>query len=199
MRLSAQPRVLWIDALCISQSDLVEKAQQVHMIGKIVHHASSVLAWLGEHADGSEAIFRGWPAEEAVTADMPPASIPLDFWTRRLEVWLAFISRRWSSRTWIIQEVVVAKEVHLFCGRDIGHWTTMFEDLMTRMIDTGLPFGGGGLWAVLDGVKDVSSVDFEAKVIAFLPERPPRMLRAQVQVYSERSSIPGVKYRDRVF
>ena len=165
MRLSVQPRLLWIDALCISQSDLDEKAQQVHMIGKIVHHASRVLAWLGEHADGSEAILHGWPAEETVTTNMSLESIPLDLCIRRLESWLAFCSRRWFSRTWIIQEVVVAKDVHVFCGKDVGHWTTLFED---RLGDSGID--GLDIGLMHDAVKGVSPTDLFRKVVAVLSD-----------------------------
>ena len=167
MRLPDQFRVLWIDALCISQSDLDEKAQQVHMIGKIVSLASSVLAWLGEHADGSEAIFHGWPAEETVTANMPLESIPPDFWKRRIEVWVAFCSRRWFSRTWIIQEVVVAKEVHVFCGKDIGHWTTLFEDSINRRVTkTAL----AAIGVLVHDVQKVDSIEVAVAVGAVLPQ-----------------------------
>ena len=169
MRLSIEPRVLWIDAICISQYDLDEKARQVQMIGKIVHHASRVLAWLGEHADGSEAILRGWPPEDIVTANanISQDSFPLSFWTPRFEVWLAFCSRPWFSRTWIIQEVVVAKEVLVFCGEDVGHWTTLFENPMNRVMRDGHFHNFG---AVLGGVKSVSPIHFREKVVAFLPK-----------------------------
>ena len=194
MRLSAQPRVLWIDALCISQSDLGEKARQVHMIGKIVHHASRVLAWLGEHADGSEAIFHGWPAEETATANMSRESIPQDFWIRKYEVWLAFYSRRWFSRTWIIQEVAVAKEVRVFCGSDVGHWTTLFEDLMTRIIKNGTTFEN--FWVVLEGLKGVSTIEVEARVKAYLPNN--LLARLEVHFSFLRALVDTRrKYRDR--
>ena len=167
MRLPTEPRALWIDALCISQSDLAEKAKQVHMIGKIVSLASSVLAWLGEHADGSEAVFHGWPAEETVTANMPMDCVPLEFWIRRLEVWLAFCSRRWFSRRWIIQEVIVAKEVHVFCGKDIGLWATLFEDSIDRY-GTDKTLAGTG--PLIHDVQKVDYNEFAVTVMAVLPQ-----------------------------
>lgn len=62
LRHPAQPRTLWCDFLCISQTDLREKEQQVRMIGQIFASAERVLVWLGEHADGSEKLFdtRDW-------------------------------------------------------------------------------------------------------------------------------------------
>ena len=51
-------KVLWVDALCISQTDLDEKARQVAMIGRVFKRAKRVRVWVGEHADGSELLFR---------------------------------------------------------------------------------------------------------------------------------------------
>lgn len=42
------PRVFWIDALCINQSDLEEKRQQVAQMGRIYREAKGVIVWLGE-------------------------------------------------------------------------------------------------------------------------------------------------------
>lgn len=50
-------RDIWVDALCISQTDLQEKSAQVAMIGDIFKQATLVIAWVGEHADESELIF----------------------------------------------------------------------------------------------------------------------------------------------
>ena len=38
---------LWIDALCINQTDDVEKSHQVHRMGKIYRGADQTLIWLG--------------------------------------------------------------------------------------------------------------------------------------------------------
>ncbi|KAK3356844.1 heterokaryon incompatibility protein-domain-containing protein [Lasiosphaeria hispida] len=40
--------LLWIDALCINQSDMAEKSQQVPRMGEIYTSAHKVLAWLGK-------------------------------------------------------------------------------------------------------------------------------------------------------
>ena len=41
-------RLLWVDAICIDQSDTVEKNQQVSLMADIYRGAKRVLAWLGE-------------------------------------------------------------------------------------------------------------------------------------------------------
>ena len=41
---------IWADAICIDQSNLQERAQQVQMMGSIYRAARKVCAWLGEDA-----------------------------------------------------------------------------------------------------------------------------------------------------
>ncbi|KAL2068059.1 hypothetical protein VTL71DRAFT_16157 [Oculimacula yallundae] len=44
---SAKRPLIWIDALCINQSDLVERGHQVDMMGDIYRDAFEVFSWLG--------------------------------------------------------------------------------------------------------------------------------------------------------
>ena len=60
-------RKVWVDALSISQTDLAEKADQVAMIGRIFKRAVRVRAWVGEHADGSECLFRSYQPGQQIT------------------------------------------------------------------------------------------------------------------------------------
>ena len=41
-------RTLWIDAICINQADILERSQQVAMMGKIYSQAERNLVYLGE-------------------------------------------------------------------------------------------------------------------------------------------------------
>lgn len=44
---SEKTRILWADAVCIDQSDLEERSQQVSMMGELYSSATKVLVWLG--------------------------------------------------------------------------------------------------------------------------------------------------------
>ncbi|KAJ8064481.1 hypothetical protein OCU04_006815 [Sclerotinia nivalis] len=57
LRLSDKPRRLWVDALCINQSDVKERNEQVRLMGEIYSMAKPVLIWLGESFEGSDEIF----------------------------------------------------------------------------------------------------------------------------------------------
>lgn len=47
LRHQKQELVLWVDAVCINQSDLDEKSTQVAMMGEIYSKCSTVYLWLG--------------------------------------------------------------------------------------------------------------------------------------------------------
>lgn len=53
LRLVDQPRLIWIDQLCINQSDLEERSSQVLLMCDIYHGAQEVVVWLGEESDDS--------------------------------------------------------------------------------------------------------------------------------------------------
>jgi hypothetical protein len=47
------PRTLWVDAVCINQSDIAEKEIQIQHMAKIYGYAKCTIAWLGEEANMS--------------------------------------------------------------------------------------------------------------------------------------------------
>ena len=40
--------LLWIDAICINQNDVMEQSSQVNMMGRIFQAAETVVVWLGQ-------------------------------------------------------------------------------------------------------------------------------------------------------
>jgi hypothetical protein len=46
-------RTLWIDAICVNQSNLAERSQQVQQMGNVFRVVSQVIAWVGNEADKS--------------------------------------------------------------------------------------------------------------------------------------------------
>lgn len=58
LRQESQTLVIWIDAVCINQDDLEERAHQVTLMTQIYSLASMVHIWLGEESRGTEACLR---------------------------------------------------------------------------------------------------------------------------------------------
>jgi hypothetical protein len=69
LRFPDRKRVLWIDALCINQADVLERSSQVQLMGSIYYNASAVAIWLGpSDSDDEELICKaqhvgGWDTQ----------------------------------------------------------------------------------------------------------------------------------------
>ncbi|KAL5365567.1 heterokaryon incompatibility protein-domain-containing protein [Aspergillus floccosus] len=57
LRLPTLYRILWVDAVCINQSDLQERARQTAYMKLIYQHASLVIAWLGPSTSNTTQAF----------------------------------------------------------------------------------------------------------------------------------------------
>lgn len=54
LREPGRPRMLWVDAICINQSSIPERNEQVSLMARIYTQTKRVLIWLGEEADQSD-------------------------------------------------------------------------------------------------------------------------------------------------
>ncbi|KAF4958054.1 hypothetical protein FGADI_2684 [Fusarium gaditjirri] len=71
---SSEPRVLWVDALCINQQDTTERNHQVGMMGDIFRRAERVLVWLGRPSSGWDSSVAGALEMAKKLGEHPPAS-----------------------------------------------------------------------------------------------------------------------------
>jgi len=56
LRHATVERILWVDALCINQTDDAEKSRQVSMMGDIYSGTTECLIWLGDTIEGSRCL-----------------------------------------------------------------------------------------------------------------------------------------------
>ena len=126
LRRVERPRVVWIDALCIDQSNDREKGPQVALMGEIYRLASRVVAWLGPEEDnsnrgmelmdylGSQVVtsFGGSyglrPALGTTDASLSDSEVALPFDATELEAIYHLICRDWFDRLWVRQEISLA-------------------------------------------------------------------------------------------
>ncbi|KAI1404053.1 HET-domain-containing protein [Hypoxylon fuscum] len=140
LRYVDQPRVMWVDALCINQADQAEKGPQVAMMGEIFRLARRVIAWLGpEKNDSSRAMglmgylgaqvevdFVSHTLRAADGCDNPSLAdvneiLPLK--EKELRSIYYLISKRWFERLWIRQEITLANsEAVIKCGFSEVKW-----------------------------------------------------------------------------
>jgi hypothetical protein len=114
---SDKPVTFWIDAICIDQTNISERNHQVSQMSKIYANARRVIVWLGMESPSSWKAFSciGNYSRDPISW---PAAIADDSWEALVEL----CDRSYWHRLWIIQEVVLAKELQIFCGYSGIHW-----------------------------------------------------------------------------
>jgi hypothetical protein len=87
---------LWIDQICIAQTDTTERNHQVGMMARIYSNATSVIVWLGDipiAAPGEIDCFND--------QDLDGKSV------------LVLLDNTYFTRLWIVQEIVLARSVKI--------------------------------------------------------------------------------------
>ena len=72
LRYKKKPRTLWIDAICIDQSSMDERSQQVGLMGVIYSKARRVVIWLGEKSVESDYLMSFLKNYHRIQKYLPP-------------------------------------------------------------------------------------------------------------------------------
>jgi hypothetical protein len=132
---------LWADALCINQDDVEEKSSQVPLMGTIFSCAELVMSWLGPESgslscamDTIEMLYLEWAEQERDISDLrwilrhpslcdARSAEQEESWSNaRWEAIYEFTNLGYWHRTWVFQEIVLAKRVRVVCGRKALEW-----------------------------------------------------------------------------
>jgi hypothetical protein len=133
---------IWIDAVCINQGSNVEKGTHVPLMHRVYGMAVSCVAWLGEKQTGfGDAVIDAKSAYAAIKMlnDMTEEDPQSGDSNRDMPFWRAlgnFCDRDWWYRTWIVQEVAVARRVNLNVGGQYVGWDTLVR-LVSLIMDQG--------------------------------------------------------------
>lgn len=116
-----KPRFIWIDGLCIDQNDPDDRARQVSQMRGIYESATRVIIWLGRSH---------WCLDDAFSrAKQSPAPAIYNYGTTRAVSKL--LQRGWWQRVWVVQELVVAREVLVQCD-----FVSLSWDSFVQLVDT---------------------------------------------------------------
>jgi hypothetical protein len=127
IRQSTATVTLWVDAICIDQSNLAERNEQVKLMAEVYSTTERVIVWLGEGADDSDLaidLIKAWAALESSSFEVPLAlpAIPIAFDRR---AWLAarhLFTRSYWNRAWIFQEIAFSRHALVLCGNKEFSW-----------------------------------------------------------------------------
>ncbi|KAH6971541.1 hypothetical protein BKA56DRAFT_594476 [Ilyonectria sp. MPI-CAGE-AT-0026] len=133
----------WIDSVCVNQSNIAERNEQVAMMSQTYGAAQSVIAWLGVADHNTKAardalsivgqndtknlrasFSRYYQQLGRVDEDDKPNGILLSI--NDVRAVMELLQRCWFRRTWVVQEVALAKEITLYCGPYKFHWLEIF-------------------------------------------------------------------------
>ncbi|KAH7321819.1 heterokaryon incompatibility protein-domain-containing protein [Rhexocercosporidium sp. MPI-PUGE-AT-0058] len=113
---------VWVDALCINQQDVAERSEHVKWMGDIYRAARKVLVWLGEAGEDSDMLL-DYHSEKVVEQR---GDINDDKKARLRKGFEALCSRPYWKRVWIIQEVLIARDLQILCGSRQVLWNQLF-------------------------------------------------------------------------
>ena len=115
LRLTERDRILWIDAMCIDQSNTVERGSQVQMMRDIYSKASRTIIWFGEATSTTPIVFRtifhisnAASHEKEKLLSSFRTQLHVKSITEELD---AVLRHEWWQRVWVIQEAVVSQNV----------------------------------------------------------------------------------------
>lgn len=138
LQLENRKRTLWIDQLCIDQTNNDEKADQVRHMRKIYSKCTQCLVWLNEIPDDKG--FTDTDAEAALeiltymsknykieTPPEPACLLDSDASSRAMQAmrYITGIENPWWTRVWTVQEVALPKTITVVWGKLSLPWSTL--------------------------------------------------------------------------
>ncbi|KAL6802589.1 heterokaryon incompatibility domain-containing protein [Trichoderma sp. SZMC 28013] len=191
LRKPHEPRVLWIDSICINQHSIPERNHQISLMAQIYQGARRVVVYLGQSAHGSDEAMRSiCEIDHPSDYGAYPSWDTMPECPSNIESIRALFKRPWFCRVWVLQEIAFAKDAVFVCGQyEVGwdsictfcHWTRN-----NRWIKGGLPYPieytvkkshsrthfihyNHRLYELLKNTKDCQATDARDKVYAMLP------------------------------
>ncbi|KAL6694347.1 HET domain-containing protein [Trichoderma pleuroticola] len=155
LRRQTETLVLWVDAVCIDQNNIVERNSQVANFPKTYAGATSVLVWLGpdDVLNHGRLCLNFFIDLAALILEDPNSESENDqrSWRKRFRINQAvsaflgddelqpraitsLLQRSWFKRRWIIQEVVLANDVWVHYGATSIHWNA-FELALVELFE----------------------------------------------------------------
>jgi hypothetical protein len=112
MRYHDRDRIIWVDAICIDQSNVSERGHQVRLMGQIYANADRVLVWLGPDPENiARQTFRAIRSLARRTIEASDA-YELERVIRKVT------SLEWFHRLWVVQELVLSQQASVIWGQE---------------------------------------------------------------------------------
>ena len=144
--------LLWIDAICIDQANIVERIAQVKFMWNMYRSAKRVTIWLGKECEGSESMGTllsqlASTSDETISRIQPKTLSDMEFFAKigipdysmeRWECLVRFLRRGLLRRTWILQEVAFAEDLTISCGPQEISWDELLKAVTVLSTNIGI-------------------------------------------------------------
>ena len=151
--------LLWVDAICIDQTNVIERNQQVQLMKDVYSQAKETIIWLGEsdrESDLAMDLIKAWasPGAEGMAVGRVLRGVSNAFDPQAWEAARHLFARSYWKRAWILQEVAFSKKVTILCGTKKIDW----RDIDVAQLS----------WIQLSQPENAALVDFgELKLVAW--------------------------------
>lgn len=146
-------KLLWIDAICIDQSNTAERVRQVHLMDKIYSRAKKVIVWLGCEDEGIREALKQAADDHDTNEEFDDVNYdhpnrPKTFLDEAVQTdWHPFwnsyermCSLPYWTRVWILQEVILNDNVTILYD-DLRCCWRCFVEVITRSFEANGPQG----------------------------------------------------------
>lgn len=139
-------RYFWIDAVCVDQSNVEERGQQVGLMASIYASATLVILWLGPAYADSDVAMRNIAkmgsmlpseghSESETKRDNTAVSLQdiqlAKIWRKRSGNSIRQLcERRYWTRLWVLQELTLAQDIRVLCGKQQIRWSDLRASLL---------------------------------------------------------------------
>ncbi|OTB01273.1 hypothetical protein M426DRAFT_25724 [Hypoxylon sp. CI-4A] len=135
-----EEKTMWIDALCVDQTNVEERSEQIQKMHELYLHAENVCIWLGDgtgaDAPNPNGCFRFLrkmlDLKNLEDLFRKGAKADPDLIDNCVNI-VRLMRNKWFSRRWIIQELALARNAEVAYGKSKMSWTD-FADAIAIFI-----------------------------------------------------------------
>lgn len=135
-------RWFWIDSVCINQQDTIERNIQVSIMRQVYATAENVVVWLGPATEETNLVMdyitrhsstispnktTGWKYSQTKLQ-----SLHYIWNSKEAKAFLMLCRIPYWTRVWIVQEIMFARHLFLFCGAKKVQWR-MIDDIFLHL------------------------------------------------------------------
>ncbi|KIW07805.1 uncharacterized protein PV09_01727 [Verruconis gallopava] len=133
----AECQYFWIDSLCINQASVQERNHQVGLMRQIFSNARSVIAWLGPESENSSRVMKTINEYQPQAAPVALSFMPLRMPEDVRAALLILQALPYWRRLWIVQEIILARNILLLWGEDGMCWNQLANICLGCGLDIG--------------------------------------------------------------